>query len=1245
MFTHLTDAQVKRELKLYKNQKHFYLQTKVFIMNKKYLSALLIGAITVASTSTFVSCKDYDDDIDELHALVDQNSSALQAAKAALEGEIASLKTQLEAKDAELASLIQAANAATAENKEAIAKEVLRAIEAEAALEARIVTAEKAIADIQAVLANKVNKDEFESTVKDIYAKLETVTNGLGEAMKSIEGLQKGLEDEETARKAVAADLAQQVAALEALTKRVAAIEGDYLKAADKKALEDKIKEVSDALKAEAEKVATNAASIEALKKTAESLSNMVDELSAELNTLNVFVKGTLRSIVFIPDSYYWGIEATSIKYLAYDIYTLEAANVDKKLSGNQGQFSGGWVNDLSKATKVRPQHTPTASSKAGYEILNFVANYHLNPSNADLKDASYTILSDDKQYINTRAAEAGLSFDGVKSIKNGILSVNIKAANPSKIKSVPANEKVTVFATQITLNNSGKEDTTITSDYATLYADHIKDIVIAHKQHPMTKVTNDHCGECNLTPSNKATKHLFATAEEAAINEPQDTCDWNKELDLRTLVVTHYTEVNGDHKELKIEDHGLSYKFELVGLWFGSNVTSESAHAAINPENGYTFRPQAVLTSADGKHQAPYGSEQTRSSIDRTPLVRVSLMKDNQVIDYGYIRIRISETVIPAEEKPAVYVSYTGASYQDELKFDENCLINFKSWSFKQRWDEMENDVYRMVAPMGLSKAEFDANYSVELDDNGAYQQYNGKRTGKTDENGKEIVKFDKLDLNKYRGSVTQNINTGAAETNVVLWDINGGKISSSNVNGVIAKNTFWNAFNPWAKLDSVNTDKIQNVAIKFLSKDEYTYPSVFVWMETGAIDLKFKFPYGYTLWDNNKIKEYWYKKGSASNEELAEVRTNTDSPEDEQCANLSGRDFENTFADLFVKNMVVSSSHVKLASPYTANSYFNKSEWALVFSKNNDGKKFNGIDENQKKNSYTLYVGANTEDVVSTINKEGLAKSLYARLNNTGEYQRVAYLDYDANAAVQDVNSTVIKYTKTAYAKALLNYKSHLAISDAKECEDVLNIIIALDGKLCETDINMNKNEFDVRFLRPINVKDSQTAVTDAATDTLQFINIRDLVELSDWRSTESERVWKDGKNGEIDYWNYYQIKSITVVGATASQPNISDKVYTNLNRGFEADIIAGQAAHRLSNVSKNVQLTYIPATNDNVCDFDENDPANYGQIVYKNLSSTVDKFKILIPLKVEYEWGYVFCNVTLNVNRTAGNAKPRN
>ena len=35
-------------------------------MNKKFLSAVLFGALMVSSTGTFVSCKDYDDDIENL---------------------------------------------------------------------------------------------------------------------------------------------------------------------------------------------------------------------------------------------------------------------------------------------------------------------------------------------------------------------------------------------------------------------------------------------------------------------------------------------------------------------------------------------------------------------------------------------------------------------------------------------------------------------------------------------------------------------------------------------------------------------------------------------------------------------------------------------------------------------------------------------------------------------------------------------------------------------------------------------------------------------------------------------------------------------------------------------------------------------------------------------------------------------------------------------------------------------------
>lgn len=41
-------------------------------MKRKYFSALLMGALTIASVSTFTSCKDYDDDISGLQSQIDQ---------------------------------------------------------------------------------------------------------------------------------------------------------------------------------------------------------------------------------------------------------------------------------------------------------------------------------------------------------------------------------------------------------------------------------------------------------------------------------------------------------------------------------------------------------------------------------------------------------------------------------------------------------------------------------------------------------------------------------------------------------------------------------------------------------------------------------------------------------------------------------------------------------------------------------------------------------------------------------------------------------------------------------------------------------------------------------------------------------------------------------------------------------------------------------------------------------------------
>lgn len=47
-------------------------------MKRKYFSALLMGALTVASMSTFTSCKDYDDDISNLQGQIDKLATADQ---------------------------------------------------------------------------------------------------------------------------------------------------------------------------------------------------------------------------------------------------------------------------------------------------------------------------------------------------------------------------------------------------------------------------------------------------------------------------------------------------------------------------------------------------------------------------------------------------------------------------------------------------------------------------------------------------------------------------------------------------------------------------------------------------------------------------------------------------------------------------------------------------------------------------------------------------------------------------------------------------------------------------------------------------------------------------------------------------------------------------------------------------------------------------------------------------------------
>lgn len=117
-------------------------------MKKSFLSFLL-GAIVIASASVFVSCQDYNDDINNLQKQIDLNKTELAEQKAALEAELAKLKNQHDED-------IKALNAAL-ENLEKTTNDRIATAKAEAIAEAQKLYAD-AIAHADQVAAQEAAK-------------------------------------------------------------------------------------------------------------------------------------------------------------------------------------------------------------------------------------------------------------------------------------------------------------------------------------------------------------------------------------------------------------------------------------------------------------------------------------------------------------------------------------------------------------------------------------------------------------------------------------------------------------------------------------------------------------------------------------------------------------------------------------------------------------------------------------------------------------------------------------------------------------------------------------------------------------------------------------------------------------------------------------------------------------------------------------------------------------------------------
>ena len=407
-----------------------------------------------------------------------------------------------------------------------------------------------------------------------------------------------------------------------------------------------------------------------------------LDNVAGHTGVMVISLTDDLKSLVFVPEFYYQGIEAMSAKTFNYN-----ALVVNKNITAD-GEFG------TDAASLKLPN--PATSMTPG-----LLAEYHMNPTSANVNDIkAYTYIAEDKAY--TRAAGPTVVANVYDhEANNGILKVWSHLTDGT-LKEIATDDEVTVMALQVHYNTSAGADTIITSDYAAVKAENIAIGKLALAKYPDTET---------VLPSHQ--RHLWEDAATAISN----TADYNivfdsQGVDLDELVRTHINEVGGIDDEWDVnaadglvEDYGFKYSYQLVGYHVGDNQTSESAHAVINDEN--ILKP---CMPVNGQQPADFNNvQQNPASNGREPLVRVLLTDtvSNEIAAVGYIKFHITDKPV----KDEVIDTF-------EFPFDEvytvDCSKNNETHRLK--WYQVEEEIFaELYEQQGISKEEFHNEFTLD--------------------------------------------------------------------------------------------------------------------------------------------------------------------------------------------------------------------------------------------------------------------------------------------------------------------------------------------------------------------------------------------------------------------------------------------------------------------------------------------------------------------------------------------------
>ncbi|MCM1483274.1 MAG: hypothetical protein NC043_02990 [Muribaculaceae bacterium] len=521
-------------------------------MKRTFLNVALFSLLAVSMPVSFVSCKDYDDDITSINNTND-----------GLSKQITQLQQQLEACQTVANNAASNAAAAMKKGDDAMAQAELAK---QAAAQAKADAIAAVIEQLQPLI--NTNAEEIQKNADAIAALLSRVEAiEKGGAATGLDAIQKQVNDNEKAIQAISLQM-------DALAKFKSALNG-----ANFEGISGLISNI-DALNAAYAELKKDAATQSDITAINTRIDNLAQQVITEVNSnVSTYISGRLTSVTLMPDLYVGGIptiEFESAKYV-------------------KGTYPNGKFVAASPSKDVIVSNNSTS------------AEYRLSPNMVGETDIDLNGLAFVSRIAEARAAGGENDVVNVASasVEAGVLTVKLGKSNTESLNltgnkiytvalKVPVAAKHLFTAQGETSANVYSEYTRLAETYFTPELRYVKDAYLGTLDHPVDSVT----------------AYGYAmnagVVKQVVYNETYDLYDLVEGCKLFSNPTTH--------KAMTLEqvrEYGFDIKFRVAaGAYEVGSVdkTNQQKFARVSGDNGNTLTP--VLPTGAGNNQAIIGKQ-----------------------------------------------------------------------------------------------------------------------------------------------------------------------------------------------------------------------------------------------------------------------------------------------------------------------------------------------------------------------------------------------------------------------------------------------------------------------------------------------------------------------------------------------------------------------------------------------------------------------------------------------------------